>query len=162
TFITTTNVTAKHATVQEQNNVINQSSKPGAISIEITILGPDQRPLQTITSKPQTIAAGEAALFRQEIAVRAPELWYVENTNLYRAIVGVGAADVTMDDEEISFGIRDFRFDATTGFWFNGRNLKIKGVCLHHDASALGAAVPLRAWERRLAALKQLGVNAIR
>ena len=162
TFITTADVTAKHATVHVQNRVVNQSSKPSAISIEMTIVGPDQHPLQTITSKPQTIAVGEAALFQQEIAVRAPELWDIENPRLYRAVVRVRSADVTVDDEEISFGIRDFHFDATTGFWLNGRNLKIKGVCLHHDGSALGAAVPLRAWERRLAALKQLGVNAIR
>ena len=48
------------------------------------------------------------------------------------------------------------------GFWLNGRNFKIKGVCLHHDGGAFGAAVPLRVWERRLEILKRLGVNAIR
>src|SRR5439155_9937678 len=41
-------------------------------------------------------------------------------------------------------------------------NFKLKGVCLHADASALGTAVPLGAWQRRLTALKSLGVNAIR
>ena len=61
-----------------------------------------------------------------------------------------------------TFGIREARFEAATGFWLNGKNLKLKGVCLHHDAGGLGAAVPLRAWERRLELLKQVGCNAIR
>jgi len=58
--------------------------------------------------------------------------------------------------------MREFHFDSATGFWLNGRNLKLKGVCLHHDGGALGAAVPLRCWERRLVQLKQIGVNAVR
>ena len=67
-----------------------------------------------------------------------------------------------LDDETVPFGIRDAHFDAATGFWLNGKNFKIKGVCLHADGGAFGAAVPLRVWERRLETLKALGVNAIR
>jgi beta-galactosidase len=61
-----------------------------------------------------------------------------------------------------AFGIREFKFDADTGFWLNGQNFKLKGVCIHHDGGAFGAAVPLRVWERRLEILRELGVNAIR
>ena len=60
------------------------------------------------------------------------------------------------------FGIREARFDADTGFWLNGKNLKIKGVCLHADGGAVGTAVPLDVWERRLLQLKKIGVNGIR
>ncbi|CAN5373428.1 hypothetical protein BH20ACI1_BH20ACI1_24130 [soil metagenome] len=60
------------------------------------------------------------------------------------------------------FGIREFHFDADTGFWLNGKNFKIKGACLHHDGSAFGAAVPLSVWEHRFNELRKLGVNAIR
>ena len=67
-----------------------------------------------------------------------------------------------MDEETTPFGIREFKFDADTGFWLNGHNFKLKGVCIHHDGGAFGAAVPLRVWERRLEILRQLGVNAIR
>jgi beta-galactosidase len=66
------------------------------------------------------------------------------------------------DNDSVAFGIREFHFDAATGFWLNGRNFKIKGVCLHHDGGAFGAAVPLGVWQERLQALKELGVNAIR
>ena len=67
-----------------------------------------------------------------------------------------------IDDQTASFGIRDARFEPATGFWLNGRNFKILGVNLHHDGGAVGAAVPLSVWERRLKSLKELGVNAIR
>jgi beta-galactosidase len=67
-----------------------------------------------------------------------------------------------VDSGDVSFGIRDARFEAATGFWLNGRSLRIKGVCVHGDGSAFGAAVPLGVWERRLGALRRLGVNAIR
>src|SRR5262249_48086299 len=58
--------------------------------------------------------------------------------------------------------IRTIRFDAASGFWLNGRAEKLKGVCLHHDLGALGAAFSAAALERRLATLEQLGGNAIR
>ena len=61
-----------------------------------------------------------------------------------------------------TFGIREFHFDAATGFWLNGRNFKLKGVGLHSDGGAVGTAVPLRVWERRLKQLRLIGVNAIR
>jgi len=68
----------------------------------------------------------------------------------------------TVDDESVSFGIREFHFDPATGFWLNGKNFKIKGACLHHDGGAFGAAVPLAVWEHRLNELRKLGVNATR
>ena len=60
------------------------------------------------------------------------------------------------------FGIREYHFDPDTGFRLNGRNFKIKGVCLHFDAGGLGTAVPVGAWVHRFEALKEMGVNAIR
>jgi beta-galactosidase len=67
-----------------------------------------------------------------------------------------------LDDEVVSFGIREFHFDPDQGFFLNGVHHKIYGAALHTDAGALGTAVPLAAWERRLNALRALGVNAIR
>ncbi len=67
-----------------------------------------------------------------------------------------------LDNEVITFGIRDAHFDAATGFWLNGKNFKVKGVCLHADGGAFGMAVPLAVWEERLEELRKLGVNAIR
>ncbi|HYJ45820.1 MAG TPA: glycoside hydrolase family 2 TIM barrel-domain containing protein, partial [Pyrinomonadaceae bacterium] len=162
TFITTPKVATSEATVRVQSRVVNQSEKPRDVSLQITLLDTEGRPVQTVETKPQEVAAGQGADFQQEIPVKSPQLWNLDRPSLYRAVTRVRAGGQTLDEETTSFGIREFHFDADTGFWLNGKNFKIKGVCLHHDASAFGAAVPLRAWERRLEALRALGVNAIR
>jgi beta-galactosidase len=162
TFVTTPKVTTAQATVHVQSTVVNQSDAPQSVTVQVTLVGPEGRTVQTGETKPQTIAAGQSADFQQDLDVRSPQLWDLDHPRLYAATTRVRAGNATLDDETTRFGIREFHFDAATGFWLNGRNFKIKGVCLHHDASAFGAAVPLRAWERRLEALKGLGVNAIR
>ena len=71
------------------------------------------------------------------------------------------ASDAPPTDDEVNpFGIRTFEFKPETGFWLNGKNHKIYGVCLHNDGGGIGAAVPMGIWERRLRALKDVGVNA--
>jgi beta-galactosidase len=162
TFITTPKVTAAQAAVRVQSSVVNRTDAPRSVSLHVTLLGPDGRVVQTAETKTQTIAAGKSADFQQDLSVKSPQLWNLESPTLYSAVTRVREKSATLDDLTTEFGIREFRFDAATGFWLNGRNFKIKGVCLHHDASAFGAAVPLRAWERRLETLKSLGVNAIR
>src|SRR6202012_1207809 len=67
-----------------------------------------------------------------------------------------------VDETVTTFGVRDAHFEAATGFWLNGKNFKLKGVCLHEDGGAFGAAVPLSVWAERLWTLRSLGVNAIR
>jgi beta-galactosidase len=68
----------------------------------------------------------------------------------------------TVDETSTHFGIRYFNFDVQKGFFLNGRQTKILGVCMHHDLGALGAAVNVRAMERQLQILKDMGCNAIR
>ena len=67
-----------------------------------------------------------------------------------------------VDEVETTTGFRDFRFDAQTGFWLNGKNFKLNGVCEHHDFGCLGAALNEDALHRKLSKLKAMGVNAIR
>lgn len=162
TFITTPQVSNDHATVHVHSTVVNQSDAPREVVLQITLLGPDGRSVSTAETKPQTISAGTSASFHQDLLVRNAERWDLDHPVLYRALARIIVAKTIIDDDLTPFGIREFHFDAATGFWLNGRNFKLKGVCLHHDAGAFGAAVPLRAWERRLELLKQLGVNAIR
>ena len=162
TFITTPQVSAQQATVHVRNTVVNQSDKPRNVTLQLTFFDPNGRPVETAESKSQTIAAGKSVDFQQDLIVSSPLIWDIDHPRLYTVLTSVRAGSATLDDETVTFGIREFHFDADTGFWLNGRNFKLKGVCLHHDASAFGAAVPLRAWQRRLEILKELGVNAIR
>ena len=162
TFVTTPQVAAGKATVHVQSEVVNQSNVAQDLSVQLTVFDPIGRALPTVTTKRQNVPAGASATFAQDIMLKNPRRWDLDHPDLYRVVARVSGGKTIWDDETVTFGIRDAHFEADTGFWLNGRNLKIKGVCLHHDASAFGAAVPLRAWERRLEILRQLGVNAIR
>jgi beta-galactosidase len=162
TFVTTPQAATDKATVRVQSEVVNQSNVARVLSLQVTVFDPNGRTVQTSETKTQNVPAAATVTFAQDIVVKNPQRWDLEHTHLYRAVARINDGKNPVDEETVTFGIREFRFDADTGFWLNGRNFKLKGVCLHHDASAFGAAVPLRAWERRLETLKQLGVNAIR
>ncbi|HWC96420.1 MAG TPA: glycoside hydrolase family 2 TIM barrel-domain containing protein [Candidatus Sulfopaludibacter sp.] len=162
TFVTTPRITASEARVAVQSRIVNQSAIPRGVSLEVSLFGPDGKLVKTAITQSQALAAGQAVDVHLEMAVASPELWNLEQPNLYRAVAKVRAGPAALDEETVAFGIRDAHFDAATGFWLNGRNFKVKGVCLHADAGGLGAAIPLRAWERRLEQLRKLGVNAIR
>ena len=159
TFVTTPEVTQKQALVRARATVTNQTKASRDVSLSLTITGErGEPPLQTATTKTQTVPAGGAAEFSLESSLSQPRLWDLDHPALYHAALAVSGAD----SETVTFGIRQFHFDPATGFWLNGRNFKIKGVCVHGDGSCFGAAVPLSVWERRLAALRALGANAIR
>jgi beta-galactosidase len=162
TFVTTPKVAARQATVHISSRVVNQSDSPAEVTLGFMVLGPDSDAVATAKTGAQTVPVGKSMDFSQDIPVSNPELWDTGHPVLYRAVARVLVGNVTTDDEETYFGIREFHFDAATGFWLNGKNFKLQGVCLHHDGGALGAAVPLAAWERRLVLLKQIGVNSIR
>lgn len=94
--------------------------------------------------------------------VSNPELWSLDNPYLYSAKVTLYDGSNAVDSEIIPIGIRSISFDPDHGFALNGKSMKLKGVCLHHDAGVLGAAVPPAIVKQRLKALKEIGVNAIR
>ena len=89
-------------------------------------------------------------------------LWSLDSPYLYTLRTDLLRDGMSMDSSEIPVGIRTLGFDPDTGFSLNGKNMKVKGVCIHHDAGALGAVVPEEVWQRRLMRLKELGVNALR
>jgi len=94
--------------------------------------------------------------------IKQPALWSVDRPNLYTLTTAVYQTGKKVDEYTERVGIRSIKFDPDTGFSLNGVNIKLKGVCLHHDAGALGAAVPQEVWRRRLLKLKEVGCNAIR
>src|SRR5213079_681761 len=98
----------------------------------------------------------------QDLMISRPVLWSVERPYLYRAVSRVRCGDRLCDAYTTPFGVRSFVFRADSGFFLNGRHVKIRGVCLHHDLGALGAAVNTRAIERQLQIMRAMGVNALR
>lgn len=97
-----------------------------------------------------------------KISLKNPKLWDLENPNLYQLKTTVLKDGKPIDKTITATGFRSFVFDANKGFALNGKSMKMKGVCLHHDAGVLGSAVPRDVLKTRLQTLKELGVNAIR
>jgi beta-galactosidase len=108
------------------------------------------------------VAAGQQASLDQHLSVTSPRLWSDDSPAMYALRTEVLDGTRGVDAVTTPFGIRTIAWEADRGFLLNGRHVKLRGVNLHHDAGGLGAAVPERVWERRLAALKAMGVNAIR
>lgn len=94
--------------------------------------------------------------------IKDPVLWSIENPYQYTLVTKIVQKGKILDSYETKFGIRSFNFDVEKGFSLNGKPMKLLGVCLHHDLGALGAAVNVRAMERQLEIMKEMGVNAIR
>ena len=160
-FVTTPKVTSAAATVAIETAVTNETAASRDITVQTALLAPDGHTVATIESS-ASVAAGAAETLKQQIIFATPQLWSLEEPQLYRAVSEVRAAGQVLDQQTTPFGIRRFLFAADTGFWLNGKNFKLYGVCLHHDGGAFGAAVPLAIWEARLKTLRTLGVNAIR
>lgn len=96
------------------------------------------------------------------VEISRPLLWSPDEPNLYTMKTDVFRDGQLTDSVETVFGIRYFSLDPDKGFFLNGKSMKLKGVCLHHDGGCLGAAVPKSVWRRRLLKLKECGCNAIR
>ena len=99
---------------------------------------------------------------RSTIHLTNPHLWDINDPYLYSLHAQLTKDGTVIDSATVRIGIRSLQFDANKGFALNGRWMKVKGVCLHHDAGVLGSAVPKDVWHRRLLALKDIGANAIR
>jgi beta-galactosidase len=108
------------------------------------------------------VEANTANKIATKINVKNPNLWDLEHPNLYQLKTTVLKDGKPIDKTVTSTGFRSFTFDANKGFALNGKWMKMKGVCLHHDAGVLGSAVPRDVLKTRLQTLKEIGVNAIR
>ena len=126
----------------------------GADSVRFTLAAPDGKTAADGT------AEGEHGSLTLQVA--EPRCWSPGNPYLYTLRGETLKRGQVTDQEDISFGLRTFRFDPDQGFFLNGENMKLKGVCVHHDGGCLGAAVPKTVWRSRLEKLKRMGCNALR
>lgn len=149
----------------------------GKVAAEVTISNDTQNPVEVsvnqevITKEGEVVATADqkvslaqysTQIFTTNLEVSQPKLWDTQYPNLYQLKTTIIQQGKVVDTYTTSFGFRDIRFDVDKGFFLNGEQLKIKGVCLHHDLGALGAAFNVRAMERQLQIMQEMGVNAIR
>jgi beta-galactosidase len=162
-FVSTPRISRDQATARIEVDVSSSGATSARAGLEIVVTGPDGKVVAKQTVAPVAVDVARTETLTTEVAIPSPRPWDLETPNLYQASVRVIGADGQVSDTQVTpFGIRDARFEAETGFWLNGKNVKLKGVALHADGGAVGAAVPIAVWRQRFTALKALGVNAIR
>lgn len=161
TFVTTPEVSEQSAKVSIQTKVRNASPQDQSITLKTAVF--DQNGKQVTAVKSAGVALKDSVCeIVQQLTVKNPALWSIESPRLYQAVTTIECNGHVCDEYETTFGIRTFSFDADRGFLLNGKPVKLKGVCNHHDLGCLGAAVNRRALQRQLEIMRDMGVNSIR
>jgi beta-galactosidase len=162
TYVTTPAVSSDSARVAIRTTLRNETPNDRPFVLHTTIYDATGREVGSSSSSGM-IPRDSVSDLTQEIMIDHPSLWSLDHPSLYRAEMRVECGAPTVCDSYTTpFGVRSFVFRADSGFFLNGAHVKIRGVCLHHDLGALGAAVNDRALERQLQIMQAMGVNAIR
>lgn len=161
TYITTPVVTQNKVTVQVETAINSIIADPQDVNVLVELYDPSGKPVAK-SEKLVSVTNGQITKIEQQINLNNHQRWDIESPHLYTAQTTLMKGKTIIDQHSEQFGIRTFKNDPKTGFSLNGKNIKIKGVNLHHDAGLVGSAVPKGVWKRRLALLKEAGVNAIR
>lgn len=161
TYVTTPQVSDKEATVSVCTSVKNEGTALAEVKVISSLLDAEGNRVGETTSV-LPISKDSVGTYQQTVKVVSPILWSVNNPYLYTLETEVWADDKLVDTYETTTGIRSFEFSADKGFVLNGEQVKIKGVCMHHDLGCLGTAVNTRAIERQLEILREMGCNGIR
>ena len=171
TSISTRNVSKSSATIDLKVTIDNEADKSETLNIstEIYALSPGgiktgkavatiKHPTIDVKSKSSTLITGSASISNPRLWGPVPD----QIPHRYVAVTMISSKNGAIDRYETVFGIRDLRFDASEGLFVNNKHVYIKGVNQHHDLGALGAAFNVRAAERQLEMLREMGCNAIR
>ena len=161
TYITTPVVSPDSSQVTIRTTLGNERHGEQRIVLSTVVYDSAGREVAAVSTMGR-VSGDSVAELAQDLTIPRPVLWSVERPYLYRAVSRVRCGNRVCDTYTTPFGVRSFVFRADSGFFLNGRPVKIRGVCLHHDLGALGAAVNTRAIERQLEIMRAMGVNAIR
>ena len=161
TYLTTPEITDQSAKVRIEVDVVNARKKAAKFSLETRIVDGKGMVVSQVKEELK-LSSNSKDKYIQSLTIDNPLRWDTDHPHMYKALTSIYEGNVLVGDYETPFGVRTFHFDNQQGFFLNGKNTDAKGVCLHHDAGLVGAAVPKGVWRRRLETLKACGVNAIR
>ncbi|GCB43580.1 glycoside hydrolase family 2 TIM barrel-domain containing protein [Streptomyces sp. NL15-2K] len=159
TYVTTPDITKDRASVKVRTSVVDETGTVSEVEVRSRIKDADGR---TVARTATTVAVTDQATETHELAVAKPRLWDFASPHRYTLETELRVAGKTVDTFRTPFGIRTVRIDPNEGFHLNGRYAKLRGVDLHHDLGALGAAVSIDAIRRQMTIMKSMGVNAFR
>lgn len=160
TYVTTPKVSSKSVSVNIKTSVDNKTGEEVDVRLESLLMNAEGELVKKVSSTKKI--KGDKYIFEQALTVKSPVLWEIGNPYMYSLVTNVYVGSEKTDTYVTPIGLRSIEFDKDKGFFLNGKNVKIKGVCLHHDLGPLGAAVNYRAIERQLQIMQEMGCNAIR
>lgn len=152
-----------NVTTNVKTTVLNESKEATDVVLTHTIYKKGTKEsIGTSTTNAKNIPAGTEAVIDANVQAKNPTLWSPENPALYTIHTEVKVGNKVVDTYDTEYGFRYFSMDKDHGAFLNGNKIKLKGVCMHHDQGALGAAAYRRAIERQVDILKEMGCNSIR
>jgi beta-galactosidase len=157
-----TEVKGTSALIDVDTKVINQSDLKGSFVIETSVLDKNGKVIVSVKTNTLDLSGYEEKTFNQQLNLDNPQLWSIENPNLYKLVSTIYSDNKIADKRRTEFGIRTISFDKDKGFFLNGKRVEIKGVCNHQDHAGVGSALPDRIQYYRIERLKEMGVNAYR
>jgi len=159
-YITTPKADSAYATVNIKTKIENSGPARDAL-LRSVIYNAQGNEVARTESKFSALSKNNSET-EQRTTLSNPQLWSIETPAIYSLHSMIVENGKIIDEVVSPFGIRDIQYDVDKGFFLNGKHVKLNGVCLHHDAGSVGAAVPEAMWVRRLQVLKAMGCNAIR
>ncbi|MEP6901228.1 MAG: beta-galactosidase GalB [Actinomycetota bacterium] len=168
TYVTTPEVDQNSASVNIKTTIDNDTKTSATIKVQTLVyeLGANNQKTGSAVASSEkatlNLTPNSNLTSETNFQIKQPKLWNLQTPNRYIAHTNIEQNGKIIDSYETNFGIRTIKFDADKGFLLNGEHVYIKGVCDHHDLGALGTAINIRALERQLEILKEMGVNAIR
>ena len=161
TYVTTARVNEASSRVAIRTTVRNARHAEQRVMVRTAVVDSAGRQVSHDSSS-VVVPADSTMEVAQDLTILHPVLWSLERPYLYHVLTLVTCGGRACDTYTTPLGVRSFEFRADSGFFLNGRHVKIRGICLHHDLGALGAAVNTRAIERQLQIMKAMGANALR
>jgi beta-galactosidase len=155
-------VQGKNAVINIETTVENLGLSPSNCTVYSYATDREGRQLGQTKEQALSLPVNGKSTTKQKITITNPRLWSLEDPYLYRVVSVIRAGGQTIDITRDRFGVRTFRYDATEGFFLNGKHLKIQGTNNHQDHAGVGSALPDYLQYYRINLLKNMGVNAYR
>ena len=162
TQITTPDIEKGVGTVSAKVKVANSGTSSANITVRNTVYDKKDQKVSESAETTLTVEAGSSAEASTNNVVTNPSLWSLDDPTQYYVRTEILSGGNVIDTYDTAFGFRWYKFTKNTGFSLNGKNVKLNGVCMHHDQGALGSAAYYDAMYRQLSILKDMGVNLIR
>lgn len=163
-FITTPQVKQNVATINVKSKIADKKAYEDKATVRTSIYNNANKKIaeveKSISVEGKNLSEESEAT--QTFKIPDPHLWSPDAPYLYHAVSELVVNKKVIDRVTNNFGIRSIDISAEKGFLLNGKQILLRGGCVHHDDGPLGAATIDAAEIRKVHLLKSFGFNAVR